>query len=175
MLQQNFYPSRIIQVVPSDTIDIPNPSALTISGTTTGVTANKLVDTSEDFTVAAGNPIAIGDIVFNTTDITIATVTAIDSATVLSISANIMAAAEDYSIYRKDRNTGCLIWVSGIDRNSNSIAGISAGRDPFTTALSPVYGSVAVQGDTVLPFQALRINATDTSLSVGGRIYALFN
>lgn len=175
MLQQNFYPSRVIRVVPSDTIDIPNPSALSISSAATGLSANQLVDAAQDFT-ATSNPVAIGDIVFNTTDNTIATITSIDSATTLNISANIMAPAENYSIYRKDRNTGCLIYVTGIDRNNQTVAGISGGGDAFSFNLAPVYsGSANSAGNVVLPFQVKRIDSTGTLLSAIGNIYALFN
>ena len=67
---------------------------LIVSGTTTGTTTSKLVDTSENFT----NRIAAGDKVRNTTDNTEANVTAIDSATTLSLSSDIMATSEDYII-----------------------------------------------------------------------------
>tara|TARA_R110002020_G_scaffold241365_3_gene454506 strand:- start:777 stop:1277 length:501 start_codon:yes stop_codon:yes gene_type:complete len=166
MLQQNFYPSKIIQVVPSDTINIPNPGSATISGVATNTVAGKLEDNTQTFLPANGNPVAIGDIVFNTRDITIATVTAIDSDTILSLSADIMANTEAYTIYRKDRNLGCLVYVQS-DRNTETIAGISAGGDLFSFNLSV--------GNNVLPFQVLRINSTDTSLWASAKIYALFN
>ena len=66
----------------------------TTDGTTTSTTSNKLVDSSEVFT----NRIATGDKVRNTTDNTEAYVTAIDNATTLSLSSNIMASGEDYII-----------------------------------------------------------------------------
>tara|TARA_R100000781_G_scaffold24008_4_gene17766 strand:- start:12459 stop:13301 length:843 start_codon:yes stop_codon:yes gene_type:complete len=66
-----------------------------IYGTTDGVAANKLVDSTENFLYQG---IAVGDQVNNVTDDTVATVTAIDSATQLSLSADIMASAENYLI-----------------------------------------------------------------------------
>lgn len=62
------------------------------SGTDATGTANKL-------TVASTATFSVGDIVRNTTDSTWATITAIDSATVASISADIMDAAETYVVY----------------------------------------------------------------------------
>lgn len=62
------------------------------SGTDGTGTANKL-------TVASTARFSVGDIVRNTTDSTWATITAIDSATVASISADIMDAAETYVVY----------------------------------------------------------------------------
>lgn len=63
------------------------------NGTTTGTTTNKLVDTGKNFTTLG---VGAGDRVINTTDNTWAYVTAVDSATVLSISADIMVTSEDY-------------------------------------------------------------------------------
>jgi len=65
-----------------------------VTGTTTGTTASKLVDSSETFT----NRIAAGDKVINTTDNTEANVTAVDDANTLSLSSDIMASSEDYII-----------------------------------------------------------------------------
>ena len=56
------------------------------------------------------NEVGVGDIIYNTTDSTVATVTAVDSATALSISADIMASGESYTIYRKGTK-GCVLYV----------------------------------------------------------------
>lgn len=66
-----------------------------VTGTTTATTTDKLVDTSENFTY---RNVAVGDKIKNTTDNTEAVVTAVDSATTLSISSDIMATSEDYVI-----------------------------------------------------------------------------
>lgn len=65
------------------------------SGTTDGTTANKLVESGQNFT----STVTVGDVVHNTTDDTFAYVTAIDSDTTLSIDADIMVSGEAYSIY----------------------------------------------------------------------------
>ena len=64
------------------------------SGTTTSTTANKLVDSSASFTTT----VSIGDRITNTTDSTIAVITAIDSNTQLTISDNIFTSGESYII-----------------------------------------------------------------------------
>jgi hypothetical protein len=63
------------------------------TGTATGTTTNKLVDSGATFTDAM-----VGMTVYNTTDNTVALVTARDSATQLSLSADIMASGEAYVI-----------------------------------------------------------------------------
>ncbi len=74
---------------------IANDTAIS-SGTTTSTTANKLVDTSANFST---DGVKAGDIVFNTTDLTTARITAIDAATQLSLSADIFASGETYEIF----------------------------------------------------------------------------
>jgi len=63
------------------------------SGTATSTTVNKLVDINAAFTTAM-----IGLTVYNSTDNTWAAITSRDSATVLSLSANIMVSGESYVI-----------------------------------------------------------------------------
>jgi len=55
--------------------------------------------TPDKLTVASTASFSVGDYVHNTTDDTFAVITAIDSATVCSLSADIMDAAEDYAVY----------------------------------------------------------------------------
>ena len=75
-------------------------SSLKDSGTTTATTADKLVDSTQNFT----STVRVGDLVSNTTDSTTATVTAVDSDTTLSLSADIMASGESYQIkYEADK------------------------------------------------------------------------
>ena len=96
-----------VNVIPSDTINIPNVSGPTQSGSATSTSANNLVDTAATFT----NNL-VGYIVYNTTDNTVATVTSVTDANTLVLSANIMANAESYTLYADD-NAGCVLYVGG--------------------------------------------------------------
>ena len=82
------------EVISSDTLPIPSPSLPVLSGTTTATTADKLVDVGADF-----SNVSIGDIVYNTTDNTSASVVAIDSSTILEVSADIFTYPETYTIF----------------------------------------------------------------------------
>ena len=64
-------------------------------GIASATTTNKLVDASADFTTL----IVVGDVVENTTDNTTAKITAIDSATEVTLDNDIMTIGEDYRIY----------------------------------------------------------------------------
>jgi hypothetical protein len=83
-------PSKALRISSSNTIEIPYPSPLS-SGNNTSVTASKLVCSTATFIT---NGVKIGDVVYNngSTNPTIATVTAVDSQTQLSLSANIFTA-----------------------------------------------------------------------------------
>jgi hypothetical protein len=69
-----------------------------LSGTATSSASNKLKDTSENFT----NVVLVNDVVKNTTDSTIASVTAIDDNNTLTLSSDIMSTGENYTILRGD-------------------------------------------------------------------------
>ena len=64
------------------------------SGTADGTTASKLIDSTQNFLTT----VSINDIIHNTTDDTYAKVTAVDSDTSLSLSADIMISTETYVV-----------------------------------------------------------------------------
>ena len=147
MASQKLQVERALSVIPSDTIGIPEVSTRVSTGTTTATTANKLVDSAALF--ITGQKVSIGDIIYNTTDSTIATVEAIDSETTLSVSANIMATTEGYSIYHKETNGGVL-YVGA----TGDLHVLTAGNDEIT------YKSVAVG---FFPVNIKKVYATGTS------------
>ena len=142
-------------VIPSDTIDIPLPSSSKLSGTTTATVANKLEDSaSTDFTILAG--LSAGAIVVNTDTNAIATVTAIDSAHVLSLSADIFAGAfpENYEIYldpQANHGVGAILYVG------------AAGDVKVKTTSGSVVTYVGVNAGTFMPVQVIQVFATGTS------------
>ncbi len=103
-----------LNVISSDTIPIPHLASPSVTGATTGISANKLVDSGGDF---INKKITVGSIVYNPVNAAVATVTAIDSATTLSLSANIFTTPpQNYTIYISDTTVpksseGCLLYV----------------------------------------------------------------
>jgi hypothetical protein len=67
-----------------------------VTSTATSTSANKLVDTAGSFVT---NAIAVGDVIKDTTTGKYALVTAIDSATQLSVGADIFTSGDAYAIY----------------------------------------------------------------------------
>jgi len=66
-------------------------------GSATATTSNKLVDSVKLFS----ETVEVGDLIYNTTDNTIALVSAVDSNTTLSLDTDIMASGEGYKIFSK--------------------------------------------------------------------------
>ena len=122
-----------LKVIPSATINIPNVSGPTESSTDTAGTANKLTDGTASFT----NNL-VGYIVYNTSDNKVATVTAVDSATVLSLSDDIMASGESYTLY-SDENAGCVLYIGNAGAADTFDVRVltSSGSDITFTSLQP--------------------------------------
>tara|TARA_R100000951_G_C2574012_1_gene159725 strand:- start:126 stop:605 length:480 start_codon:yes stop_codon:yes gene_type:complete len=151
MAYQKLQAGRAITVIPSDTIDIPNIAASVISSTTTSATAGKLNDTAGDF---INKRVAVGDIIYTSglaTNIA-ATVTAIDSATVLSVTTAI-ANSTAYTIYSQaqNQNNGCVLYCGG----AGNIDVITSGGDTVNLATVPA--------GLFIPVQVLRVKATLTT------------
>lgn len=141
---QKLQPGGARNIIPSDTINIPPPAldsfqgandsteanhlnSLTIAklvqtGKQTAVTADKLEDVGADFTVPT--PVVVGNTVVNTTTDARATVTAVDSSTILSLDSNIFATGDqDYAVYQ-----GGFLGVSSV---GDVVVDVDAGS--FTT------------------------------------------
>jgi len=140
MAYQKLQVERALTVIASDTINIPNVAGPTVSGTTDGVTANKLVDSTASFTSNI-----LGYIVYSGTQV--ATVTAVDDATTLSLSADIMISGETYTLYADDNN-GCVLYAGA----GGNIKVLTAGNDEVTFT-----GTAA---GAFIPVQVKRVFAT---------------
>jgi len=141
--------SRSLAVIPSANTNIPMPNVI-VTSTATATTANKLVDSTKNFTSLG---IQVGDIVYNTTTSTAATVTNVDSATQLSLNANIMTSTNAYTLYSGTNIAGstepCVLYVG----TSGNIKVVTAGGDEVTF--------VGVSG--FFPVQVVRVFATGTT------------
>lgn len=145
MAQTKVQADRWIAVIPSDTINIPNPTDQYKSSTATATTSNKLVDSAGDF---VNLKVKIGDIIYNITDSTIATVTAVDSATTLSVSADIFANTEAYKIFRPPLNGSAPNLQIG-----------TGGSVPCVSVTDDVETFTFVNGQFV-PMHVKRVNST---------------
>ena len=146
--------SRALSVIPSSDTNIPMPNVI-VSSTATTTTANKLVDSLANFSLAG---VSVGDIVYNTTSLSAAMVTNVDSATVLSLNANIMTATNAYTLYSGTNTTGsvepCVLYVG------------TGGTLNVTTAGGDVVDFVGVSAGSFLPVQVIRVNSVVTATNI---------
>ncbi len=141
-------------VIKSDTIDIPLESSQQLAGETTATVADKLVDGGQTFQDLQN--LVVGATVINTTDGTIATVTAVDDQTTLSLSANIMATGEEYIIYlspKANASEGCVLYLPA-DGNIK-VKTVSGSEVTYT----------GVKGGTFLPVHVVRVFSTGTTVT----------
>jgi len=147
MAYQKLQAYRALEVIASDTIDIPNPAMLVMTSTTTGAsTPNKLIDSAGDF---INKRVAVGDIVYSipaTGAVIAAIVTAVDSATELSVTTTIPSPNRAYTIYGKEpSNNGCVLYVGG----TGDLKVTTAGGDEITFK--------GIPAGSFLPVQVLKV------------------
>ena len=160
MAYQKLQVSGAIAVIPSDTVDIPNPSAVAVVSTTDGSALDKLIDSTVNFTT---NGVKVGDIIYS--GVIAATVTAIDSATQLSIAPTAtIASSAAYTIYSQADNPsgGCVLYC-GATGNINVL-----------TAAGQTVTFTAVPTGAFMPVQVKRVNAASPAETTATDIIALF-
>ena len=161
-----------LEVIASDTIPIPTIGITPVSGTTTGTTTDKLVDSNANFILA---DLRVGDIVYNTTNNTVATVTSVDGETELLLSANIMATGQTYTIYldnASNSSDGCLLYV-GSSQASLTLANSFVNIKVKTTAKDIVTFSNFPVGQ-YLPVQVLQLFYTGTDIAAINNCVAIW-
>jgi hypothetical protein len=147
MATQKLQVGRALKVIPSNYANIPFP-AVTISSTVTTASGFNLTDTTADF-IALG--VKAGDIVYDITNQTAATVQSVQSATtlVLNVSGYIIA-ADSYVLYNGQNNNGCVLYIGG----AGDIAVTTIGGDE-------VIFNALLAGQFV-PVQTLKVSQTGT-------------
>ena len=158
MAYQKLQVSDGLAVIPSATVNIPDPSTEMVTSTTDGTTANKLVDGTQDF-IAMG--VKTGMIVYNTTDTTAAYVTAVDDANTLSISVDVMATAEAYSIYGSATD-GCVLYV-GV---AGDLVAVLATDKDIAPASQKELTFKNLPNASFLPTQVVRVDDTTTATDI---------
>ena len=148
--------SRALRAHPSDNADIAYPNVIE-SGTSTTVTASKLIDSTGLFIT---NNVKTGDVVHNDTAGTAATVVSVDSETQLTLNANIFTAtAQAYVVYSMSAQTsmgnpGCFLYVGG----TGNVSVVTIGGDIVTFN--------GVPAGTTLPIQVLKLRSTNTTATL---------
>jgi len=145
--------SRALPVIKSDNANVPYPTSIA-TGTNTSTSASKLVNSAATFIT---NNVKIGDIVYNTTDSTAATVVSVDSETQLTLNADIFTAtSKSYVVYQASAqtglgNTGCYLYIGG----AGTLNIVTIGGDSLLIS--------GLTAGTVLPIQVLQVKSGGTA------------
>lgn len=145
--------SRALPVIKSDNANIPYPSEAD-SGVNTSVTVSALVNSSATFIT---KNVKTGDIVYNITDGTAATVLAVVSETQLLLNADIfLATSKNYVVYQASSQTtignkGCILYIGG------------AGNVVVTTIGGDILTFSGVAAGSILPVQVLKVASATTA------------
>ncbi len=145
---------RAINVIPSDTVNIPNPAGLGTTGVNDGTTVDKLKDSTANFTTNL-----LGAIVVNTTTNTIANVVGFENLNTLLLDADIFPTAGDgYAIYNSDNNQGCAIYIPASGYGNLTVLTVGGDIITFTKCGD-------LNASSILPVNVLRVFSTATELS----------
>lgn len=162
---------KALKLIASDTIPIPSPNAVQLSGTTSAATQDKLVAVGSDF-----SNVVVGDIVYNTTDNTSTTVTAVDTSTILSVADDIFTSTEDFIVFqagpqfetRIESSTGCLLYVGANALN------LSACDVKVKTVAGSIVTFNAFPIGRYLPVQVVQLYATGTTDTTDNNCLAIW-
>jgi hypothetical protein len=151
--------TRAIKIYGSPYCNIPNPASFIVSGTNTSTLSNSLRDGSTNF-VQQG--VKVGDIVYNNTTFTGATVISIFDNNTLELNANIfLGSPESYSIYGGHQNTiqnqGCVLYIP--EHESTILEFVTLGGDIVNNSFT----------DNLIPIQVIKLSSTSSA-----NIYALW-
>ena len=145
---------RALKVLPSNDADIPFP-AIAQTGTNTAITSfGVLIDSAATFVT---KNVTTGDIVYNITDGTAATVVSVSGQTSLTMNADIFTAtAKSYIIYVNSSqqtigNQGCVLYIGG------------PGNITVTTNGTDIVTFVGLNAGQFVPVQVSKIFATGTT------------
>ncbi len=145
--------SRALRVIPSDNAVVPSPY-LIHTGANSGVATNKLITITGDFLF---DNVKTGDVVYNISSGTAATVVSVESQTQLTLNANIFTTGgQTFRIYQQSAQTGagnlgCFLYVGG----AGNVTVTTIGGDDVTFNAVPV--------GTILYVQVLAVKASTTA------------
>jgi hypothetical protein len=145
--------ARAIKVIPSDTVDIPNPAGLGMTGTADETNTDQLTDTTATFTTNLQ-----GAVVINKTTGSIANVVGFINSIKLALDADIFSSGDEYEIYNSDNNQGCSIYIPA--QTPAKLTVKTVGGDVITLT-----GCGSNTDSIILPLSVVRVMSTETGLA----------
>ena len=148
MSNQILQAGRALAVIPSDNARIPYPQVVVTGANSDVVSAGQLVDPNVEFTY-----VGVGDVVYNLTDYTAATVTQVVDANTLNLNADIFTTYDcSYIIYQQSPQTGggnqgCVLYVGG----AGSLQIVTTGFDDVTL--------VGINAGSFIPIHVVQVKS----------------
>jgi hypothetical protein len=158
MATQKLQPSRALEVLKSDSANIPTPNLL-VSGTATSTVTSELIDSNANFIVTTTNGVQYavntGDVVYCTSTSQAATIVKVVNATTLLLNNNIISSGNTYSIYQEGAptglgNQGAVLYIGG------------AGSLKVTTSGNDIVTFAAIQAGTFFPVNVVKVWSVGT-------------
>ena len=167
-------PIKAIDVVPSDTINIPEPGSYA-TGTNAQIGAGtSIIDLTANFqgvsnpgNTGFSNKVAIGDVVYVTDAagvITARTVTAVVSNTQLTVSSIVSGNPGTYAIYRS--NGGAQTQPVAGHEGYSLYVGVAGDLSVVPAASTDTVVLKGVAAGAFIPLQVVRVNAATTAADI---------
>jgi len=167
MSSTKFNPTRALKVIPSDNCNVPYPTVLA-SGTTTSTVTDQLVCENSEFYNDLGQyKLNVGDVVYNITSSTAATIVEVIDKDTLLLNADIMVSGDSFVIYQEgpttgQGNQGCLLYI-----------GSSASTSLHITTIGQDEMAIPKVGLGLFVIQTKKVWEADTAFAYG-EIFALW-
>ena len=157
-------PTQAITVIPSDTINIPEPGSYltggnTGSGTTLTTAGAKFLGTFNAGNTGYSNRVAAGDVIYQGT--TIVTVVSVDSDTQLSVSAALTGGGATYEIYRG--NGGAQTQLLAGNEGFSLFVGTGGNIAVIPASSTDTVVLKNVPNSSFIPLQVARVLLTGTT------------
>lgn len=148
---QKLQTATALAVIPSNNANIPY-AAVVASGANTSTAAGQLIDSTALFVT---RNVQVGDVVYNTTLGSAATVTKVISETVIELNVNIFTASpQNYTVYAQNTKEGCVLYIG----NGGNLEVVTAGGQTVT-----FYGVVS---GSFIPVQVLKVTGNTTATRI---------
>jgi hypothetical protein len=154
MAYQKLQQGRAINVIPSNDINIPSPSAVSAVGITGSATPSYIENNDADFFKS----VRVNDTVYNLTTNQITYVVGFVSSTILRVNEEIFSVGDEYKIFSTVdvRTEPCVLYV-GTSGAEKTLKVLTADKD-IVTLVAPAAGFV-------IPLQVLRVFDTGTDVA----------
>ena len=162
-------PTRALLVIPSDNCNVPTPYVLA-QGAITAIAIDQLITTGSPFIKGSTYSVNVGDVVYNITENSAATIVEVIDKDTLLLNADIMVnAGNEFIVYQEGPitglgNQGCILYLGGAQNVGELHVTTIGGDDMVIAKISKPF----------FPIQVKKVWLTGTAGLDQSDIYALW-